>query len=74
MGECVMNLYGFFNAATGAWLDNDFQSPHFADIAVLIAACYPSVEAFAAAHGAPESWEKKAISMEEIQTIFAVGA
>ena len=55
----MMTFFGFFNATTGAWLDNDFQSPHFADIAVLIAACYPSVEAFAAAHGAPESWEKK---------------
>ena len=70
----MMTLYGFFNATTGAWLDNDFQSPHFVDIAALIAACYPSVEAFTAAHGAPESWEKKAISMEEIQTIFSVGA
>ena len=66
----MMTLYGFFNAATGAWLDNDFQWPHFPDIHALIAACYPSVEAFAAAHGAPENWQKKEISMEEIQAIF----
>ena len=69
-----MNFYGFFNATTGAWLDNDFQSPHFVDIAALIAACYPSVEVFTAAHGAPEAWVKKEISMEEIQAIFIGGA
>ena len=69
----MMTLYGFFNATAGAWLDNDFQSPHFVDIAALIAACYPSVEAFTAAHGAPEDWQKKEISMEEIQAIFAGG-
>ena len=68
-----MNLYGFFNATTGAWLDNDFQSPHFADIAALIAACYPSVEAFTAAHGAPENWEKREISMDAILTMFTGG-
>ena len=55
----MMTLYGYYNAATGAWLDNDFQCPHFPDIHALIAACYPSVEAFAAAHGAPELWVKK---------------
>ena len=69
-----MHVIGYYNAATGAWLDNDFQTPHFVDIAALIAACYPSVEAFAAAHGAPENWQKKEISMEEIQAIFAGGA
>ena len=70
----MMTLYGYYNAATGAWLDNDFQSPHFPDIHALIAACYPSVEAFAAAHGAPELWVKKDISMQEIQAMFAEGA
>ena len=29
----MMTLYGFFNAPKVAWLDNDFQSPHFVDIA-----------------------------------------
>ena len=47
-----MHFIGYYNAATGAWLDNDFQWPHFPDIHALIAACYPSVEAFTAAHGA----------------------
>lgn len=70
----MMTLYGFFNTTTNDWLDNDFQSPHFVDIAALIAACYPSVEVFTAAHGAPEAWEKKEISMEEIQAIFIGGA
>lgn len=70
----MMTLYGFFNAPKVAWLDNDFQSPHFVDIAALIAACYPSVEVFTATHGAPEAWEKKEISMEEIQAIFIGGA
>ena len=69
----MMTFFGFYNTATGAWLDNDFQIPHFADINALIAACYPSVEAFAATHGAPENWQKKEISMEEIQAIFAGG-
>ena len=36
----------------------------------LIAACYPSVEAFTAAHGVPEHWEKREISIDEIQAIF----
>ena len=70
----MMTLSGFFNATAGIWLDNDFQSPHFAGIAELIAACYPSVEAFTAAHGAPEFWVKKDISMQEIQAMFAEGA
>ena len=70
----MMTLYGFFNATAGAWLDNDFQWPHFPDIHALIAACYPSVEAFTAAHGAPELWVKKDISMQEIQAMFAEGA
>ena len=69
----MMTLYGFFNATAGAWLDNDFQTPHFADITALIAACYPSVEAFTAAHGAPEQWQKREISLEEIMAIFAGG-
>ena len=64
-----MMFYGFQHIS-GAWLDNDFQSPHFPDIHALIAACYPSREAFIAAHGAPELWQKKEISMEEIQAIF----
>ena len=68
-----MTLYGFYNSSTGVWLDNDFQTPHFAGIAELIVVCYQSVEAFAAAHGAPENWQKKEISMEEIQAIFAGG-
>ena len=70
----MMTLYGFFNALKVAWLDNDFQWPHFPDIHALIAACYPSVEAFTAAHGAPELWVKKDISMQEIQAMFAEGA
>ena len=37
----------------------------------LLAACYPSVEAFTAAHGVPEHWEKREISIDEIQAIFA---
>ena len=69
----MMTLYGFFNAPKVAWLDNDFQSPHFVDIAALIAACYPSVEAFTAAHGAPENWKKREISMDAIQTMFTGG-
>ena len=66
-------MYGYKHRLTGEWLDNDFQSPHFADINALIAACYPSIEAFTAAHGAPENWQKKEISMEEIQALFAGG-
>lgn len=69
----MMTLYGFFNTTTNDWLDNDFQSPHFADINALIAACYPSVEAFTAAHGAPENWKKREISMDAIQTMFTGG-
>ena len=66
-----MKLYGFFNGVY--WLNNDFQSPHFPTIHALIAAC-PSVEAFTAQHGAPENWEKREISMEEIQAIFSEAA
>ena len=69
----MMTLYGFSNVTTGIWLDNDFQTPHFADISALIAACYPSVEAFTAAHGAPENWQKREISMDAIQTMFTGG-
>ena len=66
----MIQLYGYQHTSSGAWLDNDFQSPHFIDIHSLIAACYPSVEAFTAQHGAPEHWQKREISMEEIQAIF----
>ena len=68
-----MTLYGYYNAATGAWLDNDFQTPHFANIHALITACYPSVEAFAEAHGAPCNWVRREISVKEIQAMFAGG-
>ena len=64
-------MIGYQHTSTGVWLDNDFQSPHFPTIAALIAACYPSAEAFTAAHGVPEHWEKREISMEEIQAMFA---
>ena len=66
----MMTLYGFYNATAGLWLDNDIQSPHYADIFALIAACYLSIEAFTAAHGAPENWQKKEIAMDEIIAIF----
>jgi hypothetical protein len=66
-----MHLYGVQQVTTGEWLDYDFQSPHFPTIHALIAACYESEAAFVAAHGAPENWVKKDISMEEIQAIFA---
>lgn len=55
------------------WLNNDFQRPHHVNINALIAACYPSREAFIAAHGEPENWIKKEISMADIQQIFAGG-
>lgn len=64
----VMVLFGFWNGAT--WLNNDFQYPHFYDIHALIAACYASVNDFIAQHGSPEHWEKREISMAEIQQIF----
>lgn len=66
-----MHFYGFFNGIV--WLNNDFQSPHFDNIHALIAACYSSVDAFRAQHGEPENWEKKEISMADIQQIFAGG-
>ena len=68
-----MTLIGYKHSITGEWLDNDFQSPHFPNIAVLIAACYPSVEAFRALHGEPADWEKREISDAEIQQIFGGG-
>ena len=55
----MMTLYGFFNAPKVAWLDNDFQSPHFVDIA--------------ARHCGAEQWQKREISLEEIMAIFAGG-
>lgn len=64
-------MQGFKHVDSGEWLDNDFQEPHFPTIAALIAACYPSAEAFTAAHGVPEHWEKREISIDEIQAIFA---
>ena len=67
-------MYGFQHILTGEWLINDFQSPHFQTIDALIAACYPSREAFIAAHGDPENWEKREISDAEIQQIFGGGA
>ena len=66
-----MNLYGFFNAATGAWLDNDFQSPHFADIAALIAARFAGdADAFAAQHGDPAQWSRRAIEETQVRDII----
>ena len=64
-------MYGYQHITTCEWLDNDFQSPHFPTIHALIAACYPSAEVFTAQHGAPELWQKREISLEEIQAIFA---
>lgn len=66
-------MVGFKHISTGEWLDNDFQFPHFPNIETLIASCYPSREAFISLHGEPENWEKKEISMEEIQQIFGGG-
>lgn len=66
-------MHGFQNTLTGEWLDNDFQSPHFPNISALIAACYPSVDAFRAMHGEPEDWEKREISEAEIMQIFGGG-
>ena len=66
-------MYGYKNTSTNEWLDKDFQSPHFPTIEALIAACYPSREAFIEQHGEPENWEKRAISNEEIQQIFSGG-
>lgn len=66
-------MFGFQNIESGEWLDNDFQSPHVADIDALIAACYASREAFIEQHGDPEMWVKREISMEEIQAIFSGG-
>lgn len=63
-------MFGYKNSMTGEWLDKDFQWPHFATIDALIAACYPSREAFIELHGEPELWEKREISHEEIQHIF----
>ena len=63
-------MVGFQQITTGEWLNNDFQSPHFPTIYALIAACYSSVEAFTAQHGDPANWQKREISMEEIQAIF----
>lgn len=64
-------MIGFRQQQTGEWLDNDFQTPHFPTIHALIAACYPSVEAFTALHGSPELWERREISMDEIMALFA---
>ena len=66
-------MFGFQHISTGEWLDNDFQSPHFPNIDALIAACYPSREAFVDLHGEPEKWEKREISDAEIQQIFGGG-
>lgn len=65
-------MKGFQHITTGEWLDNDFQSPHFPTIHALIAACYPSQEAFEAQHDSPDDWEKRDISDEEIMQIFGV--
>lgn len=68
-----MYFCGYQHTTSGAWLNNDFQAPHFPTIDALIAACsarYPSRDAFAAEHGDPENWVKKEISMEEIRDIF----
>ena len=65
-------MFGYKNISTGEWLDKDFQTPHFADIYALIAACYPSGEAFEVIHGDPENWVKTPISDEEIMQVFAV--
>lgn len=65
-----MIFFGFWNGMK--WLDNDFQNPHFADIYALIAACYPSIEAFTTAHGDPASWEKREISFDDIMSLFGV--
>ena len=64
-------MYGYQQTISGAWLDNNFQSPHFPTISALIAACYESEAAFMVLHGDPANWEKKEITMEEIQAIFA---
>jgi hypothetical protein len=66
-------MLGFKHKLTGEWLNNDFQWPHFPTIEALIAACYPSQEAFEVLHGSPENWEKRDISDEEIQQIFSGG-
>ena len=66
-------MKGFQHTTTGEWLDNDFQSPHFPDIHALISACYPSEAAFIAEHGAPENWEKREISEEDIIALFSEG-
>ena len=66
-----MNLYGFFNATTGAWLDNDFQIPHFADINALIAARFAGdADAFAAQHGDPAQWSRRAIEETQMRDII----
>ena len=67
-------MIGYQHTSTGEWLDNDFQTPHFPTIYAMIAACYPSEEAFTALHGAPEQWERREISMDEIMAIFAGSA
>ena len=64
-------MFGYQHITTGEWLDNDFQAPHFPSIAALIAACYDSVDAFTAQHGAPDTWEKREISEAELMAIFA---
>lgn len=67
-----MNLYGFFNAATGAWLDNDFQSPHFVDIAARHCGTdHKTVGNWR--RRLAEQWQKREISLEEIMAIFAGG-
>ena len=64
-------MFGYRHNISSLWLDNNFQSPHFPNIDALIAACYPSREAFFELHGNPEDWEKTPISDEEIAQIFA---
>ena len=67
----MMTLYGFFNATTGAWLDNDFQWPHFPDIHALIAARFAGdADAFAAQHGDPAQWSRRAIEETQMRDII----
>ena len=67
----MMTLYGFYNTTTGAWLDNDFQWPHFPDIHALIAARFAGdADAFAAQHGDPAQWSRRAIEETQVRDII----
>jgi hypothetical protein len=65
-------LFGFYNASTGAWLNNDFQAPHYYDVDEYIAANYKNVESFTLQHGTPEDWKKKEASPIEIESALDI--